>query len=173
MDVFFEQLVTIPKNTKTLLLSVLMWTAGIGLAVTVIFAVALYLPGMLVLGAAAAAGILYLCWRWSGNFSCEFEYIFTNGDLDIDKIIAKQKRERKITINIEATEKICRFDEKMFNDPKYNKRIVACVPDENSVCLAARHKKEGLCLLVFAPEERMLKEISKFIPRNVMREANI
>ena len=141
MDVFFEQLITIPKSGKAILLTVLMWLAGIVLALTIVFGVALYLPQMLVIGCAAAFGILYLCWRWTGNFSCEFEYIFTNGDLDIDKIIAKQKRERKITLNVENTEKIFKYNSSVVENVKYSKKIVACIPDENSVCILCRHKK--------------------------------
>ena len=171
MDVFFEQLVPIPKSGKIILLQSLMWFAGILLALMIFFASALF--GLQIIGFGAMCGILYLCWMWSGKLSCEFEYIFTNGDLDIDKIIAKQKRERKITIDVETTEKLFKYSENAAKSGNYSKVIYACVPDEESVCLVARHKKEGLCLLVFAPEEKLLSKIKEFIPRNILRASEI
>ncbi len=173
MDVFFEQLVAIPKSGKMLFLQIIMWLAGVAAAVVIIFTFALYLSQMLPIGFALGCGLLYLCYRWSGNFSCEFEYIFTNGDLDIDKIIAKEKRERKITINVETTEKLFKYSADKVNAQDYKKVIYACVPDTDSVCLVARHKKEGLTLLVFAPEEKMINKIKEFIPRNILRNSEI
>lgn len=173
MDVFFEQIVAIPKTAKMIILQTLMWLAGAAAAIIIIFVFALYISNLLPVGAALAFGLLYLCYRWSGNFSCEFEYIFTNGDLDIDKIIAQEKRERKITINVEDTEKLFKYSPSAVQSGNYNKVIYACVPNEESVCLAARHKKEGKCLLVFAPEEKLLKKIKEFIPRNIIRNSEI
>ena len=173
MDVFFEQIVPIKKDSKVILLQSLMWLAGLILAAIIVFAFTLYLYTALPVGVALAFGVIYLCVRWSNNFNCEFEYIFTNGDLDIDKIIAKQKRERKITFNVEKTEQICRYDAAKTDLSRYKKVIHACSSGDNAVAMVVRHKTEGLCILIFTPEEKMLNKIKEFIPRSVIRESDL
>jgi len=171
MDTFFEQIITIPKNKKILAFQIIMWVAALAASATLI--VSFTILGFAIVGFAASFGILSLCYRWNCSFYCEFEYIFTNGDLDIDKIIAMKKRERKITLSVENTEELFKYDPEVIEKKKFDKKIIACAPDENSVCLLARHKKEGLCLLIFAPEEKMIKKIKEFIPRNILRASEI
>ena len=171
MDVFYEQLVPIPKTGKTIVLQSLLWTAGLILSGVVIFGLSLL--NLFIIGCGLAFGVLYLCYKWSMNFSLEYEYIFTNGDLDIDKIIGKQKRDRCITLSADKTEKLFKYNSDKIKGGNYNKVIYACIPDEDSICLAARHNKEGLCVVVFQPEEKMLNKIKEFIPRNVLRESEI
>ena len=168
MDTFFEQIVAIKRTALSFVYTALIWIAGLIVAAAALFLAAMY--GLAIIGAAAAVGIVYLCIVLSRNFSIEYEYIFTNGSLDIDKIIAKQKRQRIITISCETVERVSRFKPDLLSDARYKKKIVACDPDENSCCIAAKHSKAGNVLLVFAPEERMLSEMSKFIPRVIMRE---
>lgn len=173
MDTFFEQIIAIPKNKKVIIFQAIMWIAALAAALTIIAIFALFLSTLLFFGCALAFGILYLCYRWNSSFYCEFEYIFTNGDLDIDKIIAMKKRERKITISVENTEEIFRFKPEIIENKRFDKKIVACVPNEESICLIARHKKEGKVLLIFAPEEKMINKIKEFIPRNILRTSEI
>lgn len=43
-------------------------------------------------------GSLYGGYILITNMSVEYEYIVTNGEMDIDKIIAKRRRKRLITV---------------------------------------------------------------------------
>ncbi len=38
------------------------------------------------------AGIVFLVWRAKDNFRTEYEYTFTNGDLDVSKVLANSRR---------------------------------------------------------------------------------
>lgn len=91
-DTFVEELVVRRNNIVNLLLMAGM----VILAVLVIAAAFLFLsaifPAVLVI---AICGV-YIGIKFQG---VEYEYSFTNGDLDIDKIMAKRKRKRLVEIN--------------------------------------------------------------------------
>ena len=51
-------------------------------------------------------GVFYYAYKLIKNSSIEYEYILTNNELDIDKIIAKSARKRMLTVNFREIE-IC------------------------------------------------------------------
>lgn len=93
-DTFVEELVVRRNSVKNLLLEVLIVLAAAALAAVVWLFLSPIFPAMLVILVFAA----YLGIKFQG---VEFEYSFTNGDLDVDKIMAKRKRVRMVEINQE------------------------------------------------------------------------
>ena len=91
-DTFVEELVVRRNSIKNLLLEVLIVLAAAALAIAVWLFLSPIFPAMLVILVVAA----YLGIKFQG---VEFEYSFTNGDLDVDKIMAKRKRVRLVEIN--------------------------------------------------------------------------
>ena len=91
-DTFVEELVVRRNSIKNLLLEVLIVVAAVVLAGAVWIFLSPIFPAMLVILVVAA----YLGIKFQG---VEFEYSFTNGDLDVDKIMAKRKRVRLVEIN--------------------------------------------------------------------------
>lgn len=91
-DTFVEELVVRRNSIKNLLLEVLIVLAAAALATVVWLFLSPIFPAMLVILVFAA----YLGIKFQG---VEFEYSFTNGDLDVDKIMAKRKRVRMVEIN--------------------------------------------------------------------------
>lgn len=101
MDTYSEQLVTRASTgadkAKKILISVgsiliatlLMWLSIVFAAYTLI----LLVFGVLGLG-------VYLV----SNMDVEYEYIITNDEMDIDKIIGRRKRKRLITIDLRSAE---------------------------------------------------------------------
>lgn len=55
---------------------------------------------MVILAVLVLAGGVWLL----GNFNIEYEYILTNNDLDIDKVIGKRKRKRMISLDVSTAE---------------------------------------------------------------------
>jgi hypothetical protein len=91
-DIFVEELVVRRRGLGSLLLSV----GIVAVALALLLAVWLFVPFissvlmlLILFGAYLAIKFQYV----------EYEYSFTNGDLDIDKIMAKRKRQRVIEIN--------------------------------------------------------------------------
>ncbi len=91
-DTFVEELVVRRNSLKNLLLEVLIVAAAVALAAAVWLFLSPIFPAMLVILVFGA----YLGIKFQG---VEYEYSFTNGDLDVDKIMAKRKRKRLVEIN--------------------------------------------------------------------------
>lgn len=91
-DTFVEELVVRRNSLKNLLLEVLIILAALVLAFAVWIFLSPIFPAMLVILVFAA----YLGIKFQG---VEYEYSFTNGDLDVDKIMAKRKRKCLVEIN--------------------------------------------------------------------------
>lgn len=169
MDNFAEQLVkkneTASEKTKRTLITVL------GIAGTLIF-VAL---GILTIGNPLLSLLAFLLAVAAGygtftvvqSSYVEYEYAFTNGELDIDKIIAKKKRKSLISIEVNKFKAFGRYSEDI--DEPDNMTVVISSDNIASHEYYAdfQHEDYGLTRLVFAPDERMLDNIKKFLPANV------
>lgn len=94
-DYYTEQLV----KQKTKMTSIL---AKIGLvAATVLsFLFVLFIPMGIILPVAMIVLDMFMFKR----MDLEFEYLYVNGDLDVDKIMGKQKRKRVFTTNVKNME---------------------------------------------------------------------
>ena len=91
-DIFVEEMVVRRKTPLNLLLTVLMILGGAALIILVWLAVPFISTVlMVIIGFAVYLGVKFQY--------VEYEYSFTNGDLDVDKIMAKRKRIRALEIN--------------------------------------------------------------------------
>lgn len=169
MDNFAEQLVkkneTSAEKTKRTLITVF------GIVGTVIFiAFGLLMIGnpiLSLLGFLLAVGAGYLTFNNIQSSYVEYEYTFTNGELDIDKIIAKKKRKSLISVEVSKFTAFGRYSEDL--DEPENMTVVISSDDIASHEYYAdfQHEDYGLTRLVFAPDERMIGNIKKFLPSNV------
>ena len=89
MDTFFEQIVSIRKNALTRLAIIGLWVLA---ALLTVFLLMVNLLGALTVF--AVIGIVYGAYTLTGMTNIEYEYIITNGTMDIDKIINKSSRKR-------------------------------------------------------------------------------
>ena len=92
MDSFFEQIVKKKKGAAE-------WAiiTAVVLAAAVLLLLALMYLGSLII--IAAAGIIYGAWWLATTQNVEFEYCITNGDIDVDKIVARRKRTRLVSVS--------------------------------------------------------------------------
>lgn len=122
------------------------------------------------IGALLAVLIIYGAYYLITSRFLEYEYIFTNGDLDVDKIINRQKRQRLITVKAEEIEKFSVYKPEEHINGNYQTKIFAVKEDKNpnNMCLVVRSKKKGKTLIVFSPNEKISDAIKKFAPKSVM-----
>lgn len=159
-DVFLEQLVRRKDSIKTIFLKALIFMAG-----TVLFLIALlFLPNQ-IFGTFAlliGVGAIYFAWILATSLNLEFEYIYTNGEIDFDKIIAKRKRKRVITIRISSFDEFGRYDAQKTNLSKFTvKYDLSSSLLADDAYYATFHNKEGKdCILLFNPSERLLEAIN-------------
>ena len=164
MDVFVEQIVKKEVSGKDWALRII-----IGIGMGVLGAVSLFvllfvfpLLGMLLLFATI----------WGGYFlitgtDCEYEYIVTNGEIDIDKIIAKRKRVRLITAKASSFEAFGEYK----NAPDIDGGVTtvsAVGTDGGEVYYADfKHPSAGNVRLIFSPSEKVIEAITPFFSRQL------
>ena len=169
MDNFAEQLVkknlTSSEKTKHTLITV----AGIiGTFIFILLGfLALGSPVISVIGFILAVGAGYFTFNHIQSSYIEYEYAFTNGELDVDKIIAKKKRKALLSVEVN----------KFTSFGKYTEEIEE--PDDMTVVISSdniysheyyadfQHEDYGLTRLVFAPNEKMLDNIKRYLPSAV------
>lgn len=102
-----------------------------------------------------------------GNFNVEYEYIITNNEMDIDKIIGRRKRKRLITVDISRAEEFTPYPPK--EDITADATVHAYTGAEtDAYCLVVNHSDYGKIKLIFNPNEKMREAIMQEIP-NALR----
>lgn len=162
MDTFFEQLIRIKLNSKAkFMVGAIIFVDVLIVAFLLIFALA-FAPAIILLIVIAA---IYGAYKLINMLVVEYEYIYTNGDLDVDKIVAQSSRKRIVSIKCSEVEKYGEYKGQPAPGSVKN-TFVFCNPDsEGQVYLIARDRNLGMVMIVLAPEERLRAELEKAIPR--------
>jgi len=151
MDRFSEQLIKKEPTGKDMFIRGLDIAAAMVLTGGLVFCF-LYI-GIVSLVMIAAV-IWGLVWLLQGT-SVEYEYIVTNDDLDIDKIIGKRKRKRLITVSLMKVTEIGEYAKDMQIDAE----VTVMAHDETGMemwYLYADTDKYGKLALIFNPDRNTL-----------------
>ncbi len=170
MDTFFEQIVSIHKTKKTFVALFSIWTVVVLVSAFLIMAMT-YLPRFATVFLLIIFGLFWGGYKLTALLSIEYEYILTNGDIDVDKIIARSNRKRILTISCADVERVGPYRPGVKPDGNFNKTFLFCnETDENAYYFVVRHKNMGMVLMIFAPDERMQGAIAKYLPRILGRD---
>lgn len=162
MDNFYEQFVSTKESGLYKLAKILVYFLG-GLSALYLFV------GNFIFCIISAAGAL-LCYFSKKQLYVEYEYIYTNGDIDIDKIMNKAKRKRAVSFNLRDIERIAPLDS---DDIKYSdfkpENTFDFFTDKNeSKKYAVLLVKGGQKIQInFVPDEEFLKLCFTKNPRKV------
>ncbi len=162
MDAFAEKIITRKKTRVEYFIMGLLFTIWLFLSVFFIFLFSLgFLLDVLML-----LGLYYLL----KGMNVEYEYAVTNGELDIDRITAKSKRKRIFSANCKDFEILARASNENFNEAKNIKNIIKAVSSDDSpdIYFIVLHYKESKTLVLFEPDEIMLKTFKNYIPKKVL-----
>jgi hypothetical protein len=167
MDTFFEQIVRIKKSVGTLALVIFIWFLAISLAVF-FFMTSLLGP----LSAIVIIGILYGAWWLTTKFNVEYEYIVTNEDMDVDKIINKSARKRLASITLSKVERVEKFNPALIQNVKKESLLFACGQnDPNAYLIVTSPDDSKVNYIVFSPNEKLQAAIKKSLPKFVANSA--
>ena len=158
MDTFFEQIVAIRKTGKSIAAVSGIWLLAVLLALIVLLVGLNFL--MLPIAFLLVVGIGYGAFKLSGFFNIEYEYIVTNGTMDVDKIIAKSSRKRMLSFELQTVSRIEKFNPALLN-----------TDDEGAYLMVSDTEGKGSRYLVFAPDERLRGAIVKFVPKFIANSA--
>ncbi|MBN2221630.1 MAG: hypothetical protein JW708_05425 [Vallitaleaceae bacterium] len=168
-DVFKEQLVKKKGNSKDLLAKSGLVLAG----VVLIFALG-FIPviGELGLYPILFAVIIWLEFIFLRRFNVEFEYVFTNGELDIDKIYNRSKRKHALSVDVKSFTVMVNMK---MNNAKgemgdFSKTLDFSSGEVNENTYAAIFEDNGIkTRLIFEPNETLFDAIRTYIPRKIKK----
>jgi hypothetical protein len=115
-------------------------------------------------------GLCYGLWYMLTGMNREYEYIVTNGDLDIDMIIARRKRKRVFSGKSKDFELMAKVGSDEYKQAlKGNHKLLDCsshilAPDNWFILADFKGQK---LMVIFAPNDRMLKSLKRFNPSRV------
>lgn len=160
MDVFCEYIVKAKRKVKDNIISVL----GILVAAILIFfsfAFMFHFSSIVVL---IDAAIVYGVYMLITHFNIEYEYILTNGELDIDRIIAKRKRKRVFSMSVKEFEVLepIKQNESYTNVLDCSSRIKG--QDVYYGIFSKDGKKQTL---IFNPPLKMVENMKQYSPRTI------
>lgn len=119
------------------------------------------------IGYMLALGVMYLGYYLYRNMSVEYEYILTNGDMDIDKIMARSNRKRIISFKCNEFESFGKYTKGAENGKAFDTKIVACdsLDSDDVYYCVARSAKHGRAFVLFNANERVLTAMKPFLPK--------
>ncbi|MEE0421224.1 MAG: DUF6106 family protein [Lachnospiraceae bacterium] len=101
----------------------------------------------------------------------EFEYLYVNGELDVDKIMSKQKRKRAGSYEIEKAELIALWkshDMDYYRQGNKGKVVdYTSRTDESKVYAMVYNGDKGMEIILLELNDVMLKDIRRIAPRKV------
>ncbi len=112
------------------------------------------------------AGVVYVAYKISTSSNIEYEYIFTNNEMDVDRIVNKKSRKRLITINIRRVDEFEKCDghreNRYANDG--NIKVINACRDKSEGCYYMTFTDDGgRGILFFTPNEKIEEYIRKIL----------
>ena len=111
-----------------------------------------------------SVGLLGLgVWIVSG-LNVEYEYIVTNNEMDIDKIIGRRKRKRMITVDLSKADDFGGYPPEEEIDADTTVHATTGL-EKNAHYLLVEHNDYGKVKVIFNPNEKMREAIAQEVPK--------
>lgn len=167
MDIFTEYIVKHRLEAKDVLIQI--GTGFLAMILTVLAFGLTAIPGISFLVTLIIAGIWYGAYWVIKSRYVEYEYILTNSALDFDKIMARSKRKRLLSLDLKEIEILAPVN----NDAYKNQatKIYDCTGDgKNGVYFIDFMGERGRERVLFQPSEKILDFAYKFNPSKIFIE---
>lgn len=164
MDIFCEYLVE-KKSTKDKLIKHGITCACILFLFIVLFVCVFIKPKFIALVPILWGGGFFGTVVLRRNFSLEYEYIFTNGVLDIDVIKGRARRKDLVSIPCKSIEHMAPIRHGFSTDRKV---VDAIYNEKLGRKYYVNYSQSGVAYtLLFQPPEKILDNMKKYNPRNI------
>ena len=168
-DVFKEQLVKREKNGKDTMKKI-----GIIIGALVLIIILSMIPFIIRLGLLLPLIVVigWLAIFFIRRLNQEFEYVFTNGELDIDRIYNKSKRKRALSIDVRSIHVLINAKHPDYqqetNNIKETFDFSSGIETDNLYAAVLDHDGKRTKLLM-EPNDTLLDAIKMYIPRKVKK----
>lgn len=161
-DFYTEQLIKKQTGMKDVVIKAVLVAMAIVSVLTVFI-----MPMGLIIPIIVVVAVWFLITR----LNVEYEYLYVNGDLDIDKIMNKSKRKRVFSANVDAMELLAPVDSPRFGQYQ-NARVLnlsSGSPDARLYGLIVSNNGQ-MIKLIFEPNDTIIEGIFMLAPRKVVRQ---
>lgn len=161
-DFYTEQLIKKQTSMKDVVIKAVLVAAAIVSVLTIfIMPMGLIIPII----------VIVLVWFLITRLNVEYEYLYVNGDLDIDKIMNKSKRKRVFSANADAVELLAPVGSPRL-DQFQNARVLnlsSGSPDARLYALIVSGNGQ-MTKLIFEPNDTIIEGFFILAPRKVVRQ---
>ncbi len=167
-DIFKEQLVKRKPDKNDTLKKI-----GIVIGAVLILAIITMIPFLLLMMPVVAVVLVLMVKFLFTFFNVEYEYIFTNGELDIDLIYNQSRRKKAFSIHVRDIEIMAKINDKAYEN-EFNKKAI--IKDFSSRAAGSNTfaflvTKDGQKFkIIFEPNEILLDAISKYVSTRVLHK---
>ena len=169
MDIFVEHLVK-KKRTGKDFVKILACLVGV-LIILMFLPVVLMIKLVGPIAFTACIGLIYLLYRLITATNLEYEYCFTNGALDVDKVINMRSRKRLLEVNARKIDMMASNKNREFKrylDDSTTKKVYACTHiDDEGVYFVIFPGKDGRTMLLFNPNDKIKEGFRRYNPQKV------
>lgn len=168
MDTFCEQIVSIKKTGVAVALFLGLWFLAVLICVFAflsLFGVNPAIPFLI------SCGAIYGAYKISSLLNIEYEYIITNGTLDIDKIVNKSKRVRLTSVELSTVSVLEKYNPNKNYGDKKSVPLACDKTDQNAYFITATTVNGKSRSFVFAPNQKLQDAMVKFIPKFISNSA--
>lgn len=173
MDIYLEYMIKIKKTFSQVLICIAYYL--IAATLTVLLAI-LPIPYITFFYPAAVFVMFYFAYKLSRRYSIEYEYIVTNDELDVDRIIARKERKRFLSVSARKFEIMAPAKGEEFYKALKDKSIIVKFDaslgegSENRYYAVFINKKGQKMMLIFNPTEAMQKALKQVNMKNIFLE---
>ena len=166
MDSYKEQIIKVKPTVATYICKALIWVLALLIAFGSFFvALQLKLPFIILISAA----IIYAAYKANSMLNIEFEYIATNGSVDVDKIINKSSRKRLVSFDCSKVEEVKKYSSDIIKN-KAVKTFTCTDNFEDAYVFIASTKEFVKCNIIISPNDGFINHIKLFIPRSLVSD---
>lgn len=172
MDIFIEHMVQ-KKVTAIDQVKMVLLTLAAVLLIFLLMILSANIKFLAMILLLAVFGVIWGWWVLLKRFRLEFEYSLTNGVIDVDKIIAKSRRKRVVSVDIHNIEVMAPMKSDHTADyPNVPNVIDASVSPEDPGAwfIVFSRENKGLTKLIFNPDDRIIDGAHMVSPRKVFKE---
>lgn len=169
MDIFVEQIVKKESDGKDTAKKFAI-VIGMSLLTAALAFVMMFIPMLSGIALLLLFGVFYGGYYLITGLDVEYEYIVTNGEIDIDKIVAKRKRSRLITGKASTFEAFGKYETA---PDAGNRTVVQAVGrslsgSDTTVWYADfNHPSAGNVRIIFSAEDKVIEALKPFLPRQL------
>ena len=162
---FVEQLIRKKKTGKDFAGIVGVWAGAFLLTVVMVYIGLVYLEqtktsAFLALAILLSVGAFWLAFRLAGHFTVEYEYSAFEGELTVDRIVAKRKRTRVVQVAAKKIEQLSPIEARAEETGHFD-RVLMAAPSEAEATWFVTYsgKRNGRTMVLFAPSEKFFEEL--------------